>query len=410
MLLNPLNPELAKARIGVLALGALTLAGSFLLFETSPSTLLYIVLFSVSIFITDFIVVEIPREGSLSASVAIILTAVFLGPKQMATPIILLAIVIGTLAGQMAQKKPMIRITMLMTKRIIAATLATIALSLWFILIGQETVFFSRLIAAFIAGFIYFFSEAAIEAMLLSQDKNSAFRTTLISRMRLLAVVFLTFSIIALLMAIMFKWMSFWSIFIFSIPLAVTTQSFKLYVDIRKTYESTIKALSATLEAQDESRVGHAQRVSDYSLSIGKELGLYGKELERLNYAAMLHDIGKLGFDKSVKLDEITKEKSAYDRKNVPFHAQIGAEIISDVDYLKDVSSIIKYHHWSFGAKHNSIPLESSIIHVANDFDHFINEAELSKQDALKKLTEDKGLYYSPKIVRAFKSIFRRRH
>ncbi len=410
MELNPLNPALARARIAFIALSVVILASSLLLFQLDSTSLLYIGLFSISIFLTDFIIVDIPREGALSAAVAIILTAVFLGPKQIAVPTIILAIIFGTLAARIAQKKVLLNTALLISKRIISVTIAIFAISIWFLVVGHETVFWSRLSGAIIAAFVFFFTKIAIEAALSSNGNTSSFKTTLISKMRLLSLVFLTFAIIALLMAIMFKEMSFWSIVIFSIPLAVTSQSFKLYVDIRKTYESTIKALSATLEAQDEHRVGHAQRVSDYSLAIGKELGMYGRDLEQLNYAAMLHDIGKLGFDKSVKLDDVTKEKSVHDRKNVPFHAQIGAEIISDVDYLQGVSSMIKYHHHNFDVKRHTVPLESSIIHAANDFDHFQYEDKLSKREAMNKLAEDKSLVYDPKIIRAFKTTLKIRN
>jgi response regulator RpfG family c-di-GMP phosphodiesterase len=119
-------------------------------------------------------------------------------------------------------------------------------------------------------------------------------------------------------------------------------------------------------------------------------MGLFGSSLERLSYAATLHDIGKLGSDGKGK---------------VPFHARVGAEIIDHVDYLKDVSSIIKFHHDHYADTKIDVPLEAGIIHLADAFDHLVNDSKLSKKEALNKLGADKGLVYDPKALRALTSI-----
>lgn len=408
MQLAPLNPKLVAARLAILSVSIVPLAASSLIFPLNPKTVIYILLFAIAIFLTDLIVIEIPQEGTATASVAIILTAVLLGPEKMPSLVILLAAIIGTIASNSLRNKDLLSTFLVAAKRICAITIASFALWLWIYFTGSTDPFWSKLAGAIITALAYFSIDTGVDSLMFSLEKGVGYRVAFAGKAHLLAFVYLTFTTISLLMAIMFRWMDFWSVLVFSLPLAVTGQSFKLYLDIRKTYNSTIKALTATIEAQDTTREGHAQRVTDYSLAIARELGMYGNELERINYAAILHDIGKLGFDKTLKIQNITTATAS--SKAVPFHAMVGAEIISHVDYLKDISAIIKFHHYPNSKNNIDVPMEARIIHVADAFDHLIKTEKLNKREAMNKIKEDKGLDYDPKVVRAFSKILKRKY
>lgn len=409
MLLSSLNPKLVSARITILAISFILLTVAILFsIPLIIKTLLYLLFFSISIFLTDFIVIDFKQEGFVSASVAIIMSAVFLTPEKMPIATIILAVAIGILASALLPNKNFLNLSIRAAKTILAVAMAAFVIWLWLSFVGSGEEFWSKLIMAMIATSVFFLTEVALDSVLFSIEKGTSFIIAFTSRVRLLAFVYFSFATVALLMTMMFKWMSLWSILIFSLPLAVIGQSFKLYSYIRQTYKSTIKALSATIEAQDSTREGHAQRVSDLSVAIGTELGFYGNNLERLSYAAMLHDIGKLGFDAAVKPENITEERLASNTKEIPLHAQVGSEIISHVDYLKDVAAIIKYHHITFSSKKLDIPFEARIIHLANAFDHLTSGSGLGKTEALNKLKEAKGLIYDPKVLRALTVVIKR--
>ncbi len=408
MRLQSLNKKLSIFRISLLSASLIALALMFLLSPFPANMFGYILLFTITIFLTDLIVIDIPREGTVWASVAIILSAVFLGSNIIGALMIMFAILLSTGLTAILPKKNLLYVASEGAKRILAVGAGSLCILFWEMIGGNIKVFWSFLLAAAIASSVYFIVERVIESLAFSIEQGLSFKLSFIRKLRLLTFVYYTFAIVAFLMAMMFKYMGLWSIFIFSLPLVVIGQAFRLYVNIKQTYTSTLKALSATVEAHDKSRIGHAQRVSDCCLGIGRELGFYGDDLEKLNYAAMLHDIGKLGFDQGAKI-ESDKEYSSLKNNDVPFHAKVGAEIISHVEYLKDISSIIKYHHCSYSSKSN-IPLESKIIHLADAYDRLINGSKLRQKEALNKLEDDKGFVYDPKVLRALTSIVARQN
>lgn len=407
MRLQSLNKKLSIFRISLLSASLITLALTLLLSPFSANMFGYVLLFTITVFLTDLIVIDIHREGTVWASVAIILSAVFLGSNRIGAQIIMFAILLSTGLTSILPKKNLLHVASEGAKRILAVGAGSLSIYFWEMLGGNLKVFWSFLLAAAIATSVYFIVERVIESLAFSVEQGLSFKLGFIRKLRLLTFVYYTFAIVAFLMAMMFKYMGFWSIFVFSLPLVVIGQAFRLYVNIKQTYTSTLKALSATVEAHDKSRIGHAQRVSDYCLDIGRELGFYGDGLEKLNYAAMLHDIGKLGFEQGTKIE--SDKDSPSKNNDVPFHAKVGAEIISHVEYLKDISSIIKYHHCSYSSQSN-IPLESRIIHVADTYDRLINGSKLRKKEALSKLEDDKGFVYDPKVFRALTAIVTRQN
>ncbi|TET54697.1 MAG: HD domain-containing protein [Actinobacteria bacterium] len=407
MRLQSLNKKLSIFRISLLSASLIALALMFLLSPFPANMFGYVLLFTLTIFLTDLIVIDIPREGTVWASVAIILSAVFLGSNRIGALMIMFSILLSTGLTVILPKKNLLYVASEGAKRMLAVGASSLSILFWEMLGGNIKVFWSFLLAAAVASSVYFIVERVIESLAFSIEQGLPFKLSFIRKLRLLTFVYYTFAIVAFLMAMMFKYMGLWSIFIFSLPLVVIGQAFRLYVNIKQTYTSTLKALSATVEAHDKSRIGHAQRVSDCCLDIGRELGFYGDDLEKLNYAAMLHDIGKLGFDQGAKIESDKVSSSKND--DVPFHAKVGAEIISHVEYLKDISSIIKYHHCSYNSK-SIIPLESRIIHLADTYDRLINGSKLRQKEALSKLEGDKGFVYDPKVLRALTAIVARQN
>ena len=385
MRLSHLNSKLAVAKLAIFSLSVTLLILSVFFLPFNLETLFYIALFTLAIFLTDYIIIEVSKEIKIPASTAIILTGLFLGTGKIPLGIIILSVSFGTFFSWAASRKNTLKILINSAKRILAISLTAAVIWLWFFLVGSFHIFALRLVAAILATAIYFAVETTIETVLISLGDELSFKTTFSSQVRLAALIYFTFSVVALLMAMMFKWMDFWSILIFSLPLAVIGESFKLYLDINKTYASTIKALSTAVEAKDTRRGGHAERVTDYAVATGSQLGLYGKELNKLSYAAMLHDIGKLGFDRDTLA-----------------HAKVGAEIVRQVDYLKEVSSIIKHHHYNNDSGKVDVPLESKIIYLADAYDHMVSDEKLNKREALSKIKADKGLVYDSGVIRAF--------
>lgn len=176
-------------------------------------------------------------------------------------------------------------------------------------------------------------------------------------------------------------------------------------------YLSTIHSMAAAIDANAAYSNGHSTRVAGFAVKIGHAMGLCQDELDSLERAAMLHDIGTIYIP-----DHILRKEgplSAEEQSLVRQHPVLGAEIIDSVNSLKQESQAILHHHerydgtgYPYGLKGLSIPLESRILAVADAFDAMTSErpyrSELNMREALEELYSNAGNQFDPRVVEAF--------
>jgi len=198
------------------------------------------------------------------------------------------------------------------------------------------------------------------------------------------------------------------SVVLFFVPLLLARYSFKLYVDMRKNYMETVKALINAVEAKDPYTSGHASRVGKYAVQIGKELGLSSLELDKMRNAALLHDIGKIGVDDRI----LNKNKSLtnLEYEVIKNHPSTGYEIIKDIEFLKGANEIVKHHHerwdgkgYPDGLKGEEISLPISILTIADSFDAMTTDRPYRKafsfEKAIIEIQNNSGTQFNPNIV-----------
>ena len=196
---------------------------------------------------------------------------------------------------------------------------------------------------------------------------------------------------------------------------AVAIENAKLYNELKETFYEIVFALADTIEKRDPYTGGHTKRVMDYSLAIGKEMGLNKDEIERLKLAAILHDIGKIGIRDAVLLKDgkLTDEEFAI----IKNHTIFGAEILQHVKKLEVILPGVKYHHEKFDGsgypeklKGEEIPLIARIIAVADTFDAMTTDRPyrkgLSSEVALSELKNKAGTQFDPIAVDCFIKAF----
>lgn len=183
-----------------------------------------------------------------------------------------------------------------------------------------------------------------------------------------------------------------------------------LFTRIRDDYAKTIAALSATLETGERMPSGHASRVMEYAMVIGEEMGLPFEDIEALRFAGLLHDIGKTGLPTELLLKP--SKLTADELERVRAHAQLGASIVEQIEFLKALTPVILHHHecWD-GSGHpdgltaEKIPLLSRILAVADGFDALTSKdaggKKLSLWAARKELLAHSGTRYDPQVVEA---------
>lgn len=181
--------------------------------------------------------------------------------------------------------------------------------------------------------------------------------------------------------------------------------------NMRDLYLSTIKSLAAAVDAKDPYTRGHSERVTYYSMAICKEMGIKDRQLEEVQIAALLHDVGKIGIDDAIlrKPGRLLEEEYAI----IKMHPVFGANIMSPIKQLRDILPGMKYHHEQFngsgypeGLLKDEIPLMARIISVADSFDAMTSDRPYQKamddKQAMKTLQRLAGIRYDPEVVASF--------
>ncbi len=179
---------------------------------------------------------------------------------------------------------------------------------------------------------------------------------------------------------------------------------------IQKTFAGAVESLISALEAKDLYTGGHSRRVTDIAVEIGKKMGLSDDELEDLHWAALLHDIGKIGIDPMVqnKPGELTPDEYRY----ILQHCSLGPGIVRSL-VNKRIVSIISHHHDHYdGSGPNQmvsgeeIPLGSRIIAIADTYDAMTSTRPyrnaLAPEVAIDEIKRCMGSQFDPKVVKAF--------
>lgn len=192
---------------------------------------------------------------------------------------------------------------------------------------------------------------------------------------------------------------------------AVAIENARLFEDLRNTFHTTAVALAETIELRDPYTGGHTQRVKDYSVMIGHQMGLNEDEIESLKLAAIFHDIGKIGVRDNVlhKNGRLDPDELAHMNK----HSDYGADLLKKVPQLKNIIPGIRGHHERYDGngypeklKNGNIPLIARIITVADTFDAMTTDRPyrkgLTTEVAIEELTKHSGAQFDPEIAEIF--------
>jgi len=182
---------------------------------------------------------------------------------------------------------------------------------------------------------------------------------------------------------------------------------------LKETYDATLEALAAALDARDRDTGGHSSRVSVYTMDMARFLGIREGSAEWIDIerASLLHDVGKIGVPDSIlnKPGPLTAEEWQEMRK----HPAIGYEMLRDVKFLSAAAEIVYSHHERYdgkgypkGLKSDEIPLGSRIFAVADAFDAMTSDRPyrraLDWRKAREEIVNNNGVQFDPEVVEAF--------
>lgn len=194
------------------------------------------------------------------------------------------------------------------------------------------------------------------------------------------------------------------------VPLFLARYALRLYADLREDLVSFVRALSVALDAVDPYTHDHSVRVAAYAVRVARRLRLAEYEVEMIQYAALVHDIGKI----AQRPDVIRKPDALDDneRRLMMRHPEAGARIVGQIRALREAAEMIRTHHWRpdgkgypAGLTETEVPLGARIIHVCDAFDAMTSDRPyrkgLPEARALAELRRHEGAQFDPEIVEA---------
>jgi len=360
-------------------------------------------------------------NGTMSASFLVILAAV----AQLGFPEALLIGCTTTLAQSLTGKRPPYIQTAFNVGATALAIAATESAYHWPVL--------HRLMAADLlplvgAACTYFIANTLPVAMVISLTEGKSLRRTW------WACYFWAFPyyLAGAGMAGLFTWLNGqfgWQVSLLLIPgLYLIYRSYGLYLgkleaekrhaeQMAQLHLRTIEVLALAIEAKDQHTHDHLQRVRIYAMEIAKELKVTPDELQALQAAALLHDIGKLAVPEHIvsKPGKLTPEE--FDKMKI--HPVVGAELLDKVEFPYPVAPIVRAHHekwdgsgYPYGLKGDAIPIGARILAAVDFFDALASDRQYRRAlpiaTVVARLQAESGKHFDPQVVNVLLRSYRR--
>lgn len=184
--------------------------------------------------------------------------------------------------------------------------------------------------------------------------------------------------------------------------------------DLKELFYKTIKSIASALDAKDPYTHGHSMRVTLYSIILAKEFNLNDIELERIETAGLLHDIGKIAIPQSIlcKPGKLTDEEFII-MKSHPANSE---KLIASIKKLHEVSPGVKHHHERWDGRGypdrlagEDIPFSARIIAIADTYDAMTSTRSYRKalehDIAIAEIEKCAGTQFDPVLAKKFVEI-----
>lgn len=194
--------------------------------------------------------------------------------------------------------------------------------------------------------------------------------------------------------------LGWWAPVVALLPYSFAHLAFYRSHSARVTYSQTIRSLARIPEVAGLSPDGHSDRTAELSVAVATDLGLNPDEVRMVEYAARLHDIGR------ITLNELNIIKVGFTDDDI---ARWGAEIISEAPFLTEVAALVRQQHDPYRRpgerKDPDLPIPSKIIKAASAYDHATSELGFSALEALEVLHRGAAYDYDPDVVEGIRHI-----
>jgi len=400
-------PLKLKIYIGVITASAIAL---FIYLIPSlpslPNMWPVLIFFIVISALAEFLPVNLPTSGSVTIGFPIDFVVILVyGPATA-----MFITIFGAIVGELMQRKiSWYKILFNASQYALSSGIAGIVYQKSGGVVGTPNIT-NYIIPAIICALIYYFINSSLFMMVIHFAEGISLWSIWKNQLKGIIATYMALAPIGFIMAMVYVSIGIWGIILFFFPLILARRSFELYTKMRKVYLDTIRALAAAIDAKDPYTKGHSERVAKTSVALAQELNLSDRDIENIEYTALLHDIGKIGIADNILGKDSSLTNKEFDK--IKEHTIMGAKIIEPVDFLKNSYKAIYHHHERYNGKGypdrikgEEIPILARIIAVADAYDAMSSDRpyrkKLNKDKILKELKDQSGKQFDPEVVKA---------
>lgn len=336
--------------------------------------------FVVAYAFVDAMHVRLARGDTVFVDGAIALASVLLLTPSEAVIACLLGVALGATFDLGSEKVLVVRLGEILRRPLLVAALAALASAP----ANREALVNGDMLALLWAiglGLLHSVGDFSLVAIGMSLERRMGFWSIVRGLARSLAALYAAHISLGVVSALLFPSGRFWGFGLMVALVLLIQYSFNLLLKTKGAYDETIQALVRASELQSEDGdEGHSRRVADMCVYSGRLLGLSTKSLERLNYAALLHEIGRIGLSDGVDSSFV-----------VTAHPHRGAEIVGGIPFLASTSGIIRSQSVDPVVESSALSDDDALCaqligvccaldrHFGSDFGRRLNEASMSR-------------------------------
>ncbi|MDQ3870906.1 MAG: HD domain-containing protein [Chloroflexota bacterium] len=361
----------------------------------------------------EFVAVPLPRGGVLSVATITHVATILLVPAPFAALSIGAAVLLEEAVRRVDRTKALFNVASFM----LTASVASLALGLLgdFWAMARVTnatgvVQLKPFLLIAVAGGVYNLVNSLLTAWVIAKATDLPFVYLVRVNTRNTGLSEMGGTTVGGLFALIWTVEPLWTALL-ALPAAVISRSLQHIRQLETETRSAVRSMAQIIDHRDSTTFHHSERVASYAVALARELKLPEDEVELIEQAAAVHDLGKVGVPDAVLLKPGPLTES--ERALMWVHTEIGARILGNFQLFRSGAEIVLHHHESWDGTGyparlagEAIPLGARVVAVADSFDAMTSgrpyRAALPVDDALDRLRRGSGVQWDPTVVGAF--------
>ncbi len=418
----PFRAGVFVVSLALLALASLVWGVAHLPHPTTANLVLLVVFAALAVFAEVYATWIPAYKWEISSSIAIYLAGLFILGPDLVLPLVFFASVVSELLLRWGERREewassLVPITFNVAQLVTAVAVAGVLMRL----LGYRTLEMRELkdfVVAVAAFLVYFTLNVSLVVGIISATQRRPFFHLLLENLRAFFVQYTVLCVSAILLAVL-RSISMWHVFLALFPLTLVHISFRSYLKLQTQARSTFERISQLLDTRDHYTAVHSSEVADLALDVGREIGMPQGDLEQIDIAARVHDIGKVAIPDAILLKPGALNDEEW--RVMKTHPVVSAQLIEGLEIYSSVAGAVRHEHerwdgsgYPDGLKGEEIPLISRIIAAADIYNALSTDRPYRKAfthaETVRMIGEMRGTDIDPRVADVLLRVIEKRH